>query len=154
MHGCTGFFICHVYIGSDGSSTTKQTFLDPALQHNKINSLFSTCHSDQLNSLVLNKINLINHTFFLNYVKLSCQTKANFGALFRIVYNIKLFKMRKLKTWILLVVIVGLASCSPKYYIPNTQNVPLISKKGETNLTFSGNGNLVEFQVHMELPII
>lgn len=38
------------------------------------------------------------------------------------------------------------ASCSPKYYSPNTQNVPLISESGETNLTLSGNGNLVEFQ--------
>lgn len=25
-----------------------------------------------------------------------------------------------------------LASCSPKYYSPNTQNVPLISQQGET----------------------
>lgn len=37
-------------------------------------------------------------------------------------------------------------SCSPKFYTPNTQNVPLISEKGETNLTLSGNGNQVEFQ--------
>ncbi len=37
-------------------------------------------------------------------------------------------------------------ACSPKYYTPNTQNVPLISEKGETNLTLSGNGNQVEFQ--------
>lgn len=40
----------------------------------------------------------------------------------------------------------GLMSCSPKYYSPNTQNVPLISEKGETNLTLSGNGNQIEFQ--------
>ena len=33
-----------------------------------------------------------------------------------------------------------------KYYVPNTQNVPLISERGETNLTLSGNGNQVEFQ--------
>lgn len=39
-----------------------------------------------------------------------------------------------------------LGACSPKYYVANTQNVPLISKKGETNLTFSGNGDQVEFQ--------
>ncbi len=39
-----------------------------------------------------------------------------------------------------------MASCSPKYYTANTQNVPLISEKGETNLTLSGNGNQVEFQ--------
>ena len=45
-----------------------------------------------------------------------------------------------------LVVGFGFASCSPKFYSPNTQNVPLISEKGETNLTLSGNGNQVEFQ--------
>lgn len=39
-----------------------------------------------------------------------------------------------------------MAGCSPKYYTANTQNVPLISEKGETNLTLSGNGNQVEFQ--------
>lgn len=39
-----------------------------------------------------------------------------------------------------------MAGCSPKYYTTNTQNVPLISEKGETNLTLSGNGNQVEFQ--------
>ncbi len=37
--------------------------------------------------------------------------------------------------------------CNPKYYTPNTQNVPLLTEKGETNLTLSGNGNQVEFQV-------
>lgn len=39
-----------------------------------------------------------------------------------------------------------LFSCSPKYYSPNTQNVPLITEKNETNLTFAGNANQVEFQ--------
>ncbi len=39
-----------------------------------------------------------------------------------------------------------MSGCSPKYYTTNTQNVPLISEKGETNLTLSGNGNQVEFQ--------
>lgn len=41
---------------------------------------------------------------------------------------------------------LGLVSCNPKFYTPNTQNVPLISESGETNLTLSGNGNQVEFQ--------
>lgn len=41
---------------------------------------------------------------------------------------------------------VMLASCSPKFYVPNTQNVPLIREKGEVDLTLSGNGNQVEFQ--------
>lgn len=46
----------------------------------------------------------------------------------------------------LLFLVFGFASCSPKFYTPNTQNVPLISEKGETNLTLSGNSNQVEFQ--------
>jgi hypothetical protein len=36
--------------------------------------------------------------------------------------------------------------CSPKYYVPNTLNVPLIEAKGQTSLTVAGNGNQVEFQ--------
>jgi hypothetical protein len=39
-----------------------------------------------------------------------------------------------------------LGSCSPKYYSPNTHNVPLLSEQGEINLNVSGNGNQVEFQ--------
>lgn len=42
-----------------------------------------------------------------------------------------------------------LSSCSPKYYSPNTQNVPLISAQGEKNVTVSGNGNQVELQAAM-----
>lgn len=37
-------------------------------------------------------------------------------------------------------------SCSPTFYIPNTQNVPLISGKGQTSLTVAGNNNQAEFQ--------
>lgn len=44
------------------------------------------------------------------------------------------------------VTILVLASCSPKFYTPNTQNVPLLTEKGETNLTLAGNTNQVEFQ--------
>jgi hypothetical protein len=36
--------------------------------------------------------------------------------------------------------------CNPKYYSPNTQNVPLLSEKGEVNLSLSGNANQAEFQ--------
>ncbi|HMJ67929.1 MAG TPA: hypothetical protein VK508_03500 [Cyclobacteriaceae bacterium] len=36
--------------------------------------------------------------------------------------------------------------CNPKYYSPNTQNVPLLSEKGEVNLSLSGNTNQAEFQ--------
>lgn len=52
--------------------------------------------------------------------------------------------MKKLLT--LAVIAAILSSCSPKYYSPDTQNVPLISSQGEKNLTFSGNGNMIEFQ--------
>lgn len=41
---------------------------------------------------------------------------------------------------------IMLTGCNPKFYSPNTQNVPLISEKGETNLTLAGNGNQIEFQ--------
>lgn len=37
-------------------------------------------------------------------------------------------------------------ACSPHYYIPNTQNVPLIKARGETNITVAGNGNQFELQ--------
>ncbi|NBA85756.1 hypothetical protein GVN16_08300 [Emticicia sp. CRIBPO] len=38
-----------------------------------------------------------------------------------------------------------ISGCQPNYYIPNTQNVPLLTSKGETSLTLSGNTNQVEF---------
>lgn len=47
---------------------------------------------------------------------------------------------------ILILGTIIVTGCSPKFYTPNTQNVPLISEKGETNLTLSGNGNQIEFQ--------
>lgn len=39
-----------------------------------------------------------------------------------------------------------IAGCSPKYYSPNTQNVPLLSERGEVNLSLAGSGNQVEVQ--------
>ncbi len=54
--------------------------------------------------------------------------------------------MKNLRKLTLIVVGLGLASCSPKFYTPNTQNVPLLTEKGETDLTVSGNVNQVEFQ--------
>ena len=54
--------------------------------------------------------------------------------------------MKNLKIIIIILAVTVITSCSPKYYVPNTQNVPLISERGETNLTLSGNGNQVEFQ--------
>lgn len=41
---------------------------------------------------------------------------------------------------------IFLTACNPKFYSPDTQNVPLISQMGETNLSIAGNGNQVEFQ--------
>ncbi|MDD2983249.1 MAG: hypothetical protein PHQ74_07670 [Crocinitomicaceae bacterium] len=42
--------------------------------------------------------------------------------------------------------ILSLTACSPKYYVSNTQNVPLLSEKGEIDLTLAGSGEKVEFQ--------
>ena len=42
--------------------------------------------------------------------------------------------------------LISFASCSPKFYTPNTQNVPLISGKGMGTVTAAGNANQVEFQ--------
>ncbi len=47
---------------------------------------------------------------------------------------------------ILCVVALIAIGCNPKYYSPNTQNVPLLSEKGEVNLSLSGNANQAEFQ--------
>jgi hypothetical protein len=47
---------------------------------------------------------------------------------------------------LMLIILAMMSSCNPKYYTANTQNVPLISEKGETNLSLSGNDNQVEFQ--------
>ena len=49
--------------------------------------------------------------------------------------------MKNLNLLLLSILTLGVVSCTPKYYAPNTHNVPLISKKGESNLTISGNGN-------------
>jgi len=39
-----------------------------------------------------------------------------------------------------------ISGCSPNYYIPNTQNVPLISEKGEVNITVATVQNQLDFQ--------
>lgn len=46
----------------------------------------------------------------------------------------------------MVVTVCALSACSPKYYSANSQNVPLISHQGETNLTLSGSPNQVEFE--------
>lgn len=53
--------------------------------------------------------------------------------------------MRKLGIGII-VGLLALTSCSPKYYVANTQNVPLLSERGEIDLNLTGNGDKVEFQ--------
>ncbi len=51
------------------------------------------------------------------------------------------------KSIIVIILIAGImTSCSPLFYTPNTQNVPLISEKGDNKLTVAGNGNQVELQ--------
>lgn len=41
---------------------------------------------------------------------------------------------------------LGIVGCSPKYYVPSTQNVPLLSEKGQLDLNVNGNQNQVGFQ--------
>lgn len=45
-----------------------------------------------------------------------------------------------------LAILFLVTACNPKYYIPNTQNVPLLKEKGQVNLTAAGNGNQLEVQ--------
>jgi len=42
--------------------------------------------------------------------------------------------------------LIAVGGCSPKYYIPNTQNIPRIEEPKQVHLTFAGNGNQIEFQ--------
>jgi hypothetical protein len=46
------------------------------------------------------------------------------------------------------ILLLGLlwVGCSPKYYVPNTLNVPMIQAKGQTNLTLAVNDNQGELQ--------
>ena len=41
---------------------------------------------------------------------------------------------------------IGIVGCSPKYYVPSTQNVPLFSEKGQLDLNVNGNQNQVGVQ--------
>jgi hypothetical protein len=52
----------------------------------------------------------------------------------------------KRKAVLIAFISVLMVSCSPTYYIPNTQNVPLIESKGQINLSIAGNDNQVELQ--------
>ena len=53
--------------------------------------------------------------------------------------------MRK-KITLILSISALISSCSPLFYTPNSQNVPLISQKGDNKLTIAGSGNQVELQ--------
>ncbi|MBP6759581.1 MAG: hypothetical protein KA133_10045, partial [Flavobacterium sp.] len=59
-------------------------------------------------------------------------------------------KLLTIKNIITLLICVAFAGCGPVYYVPNTQNVPVIKKKGQTNLTLGINSsestNGYEFQ--------
>lgn len=52
--------------------------------------------------------------------------------------------MKSLVSNLFLLVVV--CSCTPALYMPNTQNVPLLSEKGQTNITAAFNGELVDVQ--------
>ncbi len=50
------------------------------------------------------------------------------------------------KTLVAVFVVSMAYGCSPTYYMPNTQHVPVIKSQGETNLVVGGNANQVEVQ--------
>ncbi len=54
--------------------------------------------------------------------------------------------MRNLNLPLLLIMALVVASCSPTYYIPHPQNVPLISQKGESSFTLA----LVASQINLQ----
>ncbi|HRI35044.1 MAG TPA: hypothetical protein PLD02_14950, partial [Saprospiraceae bacterium] len=48
-------------------------------------------------------------------------------------------------TLLVFIFVLGM-SCNPTFYVPNTQNVPMIGEKGQVNLSLAGNANQVEIQ--------
>ena len=54
--------------------------------------------------------------------------------------------MKNLNLFLISALVFGLASCNPKFYSPNSQNVPLISSKGEKNLTVATDLARVDVQ--------
>ena len=61
------------------------------------------------------------------------------------LFTLKTTEMKR-SIGIVFLLAVFLTGCSPLFYTPNTQNVPLISHKGDNKLTVAGNGNQVEVQ--------
>lgn len=54
--------------------------------------------------------------------------------------------MKKFINIILWSAVLTFCACSTQYYIPNTQHVPVIDKKGQTNVTVAGNADQADFQ--------
>lgn len=50
-------------------------------------------------------------------------------------------------TVICIFLVLVICSCSPTFYMPNTQNVPLLSKKGQTNILGAANGDMIDLQL-------
>lgn len=105
-------------------------------------------HTNQFVKGFLHKQNeLLQNIFNILMFNLNSAKTNNFLLnLFLLINSLTLYQMRSFKKWTLLAVGIGLASCSPKFYTINSHNVPLLSEKGETNLTVAGNDNRVEFQ--------
>ncbi|MDD2477148.1 MAG: hypothetical protein PHI32_14725 [Dysgonamonadaceae bacterium] len=62
-----------------------------------------------------------------------------------LIIYLKHYKYEKTIVSIVLIVFAAI-SCSPLFYTPNTQNVPLFTHKGDNNIMVAGNGNQVELQ--------
>lgn len=54
--------------------------------------------------------------------------------------------MKRLFFLVGIVIIIWLSSCSPIYYAPNTQNVPLLTHEKEYNISITGNSGALELQ--------
>src|SRR5690625_7677904 len=58
-----------------------------------------------------------------------------------------MYAMKNVLVLFSIVIIIALfSSCSPKFYAPNTLNVPLISQKEDVQITVSENVDQVELQ--------
>src|SRR5690606_21807934 len=64
-------------------------------------------------------------------------------------YTLNTTIMKSSVICILLVSVIW--SCSPTFYMPNTQNIPLHTAKGQTNVLGSANGDMVDLQLSHSL---
>lgn len=53
----------------------------------------------------------------------------------------KIKNFNTMKNLVLLLICITFAGCGPVYYVPNTQNVPVIKEKGQTNLSLAINAS-------------